>query len=350
MRTILFLSALLIGGAGYVQQMQDATNKDRRPYMTATYHIHSVKTRNYEQLRKRMLKANDRLKDKVMSAERFRAEQKRLYRLYGDTISQLFDKGRSRTWSRITQELERYQMLSEVKLTPRDKMLALHKLESEWEKNREAMWKGSDTEARKQAKEADMIAELNGEIRKLLGTDVGNWYIEYKTLGFMALLNMDKYKTSYKNGHAIAEIELKYRKKRADILKTKKKYAEKEVESMKNDEKKEQEIFASVPADVANRWKKVNAAVLDYTLQNRYGLNQLQTTKFKAEYNKYAIEEYKILNAKKLSPADRYARLDKLGDSFCRKVKPLFSAENYVKWQGWWQYDFERRMKRKGLK
>ena len=92
MRTILFLSTLLIGGAGYAQQMQDATNKDRRPYMTATYHIHSVKTRNYEQLRKRMLKANDRLKDKVMSAERFRAEQKRLYRLYGDTISQLFDK------------------------------------------------------------------------------------------------------------------------------------------------------------------------------------------------------------------------------------------------------------------
>ena len=119
---------------------------------------------------------------------------------------------------------------------------------------------------------------------------------------------------------------------------------------MKNDEKKEQEIFASVPADVANRWKKVNAAVLDYTLQNRYGLNQLQTTKFKAEYNKYAIEEYKILNAKKLSPADRYARLDKLGDSFCRKVKPLFSTENYVKWRGWWKYDFERRMKRKGLK
>ena len=241
-------------------------------------------------------------------------------------------------------------MLSEVKLTPRDKMLALHKLESEWEKNREAMWKGSDTEARKQAKEADMIAELNGEIRKLLGTDVGNWYIEYKTLDFMALMNMDKYKTSYKNGHAIAEIEQKYRKKRADILKTKKKYAEKEVESMKNDEKKEQEIFASVPADVANRWKKVNAAVLDYALQNRYGLNLSQITKFKAEYGKYAIEEYKILNAKKLSPADRYAQLDKLGDKFCRKVKPLFSAENYVKWQGWWQYDFERRMKRKGLK
>ena len=114
MRTILFLSALLIGSVGYAQQMQDATNKDRRPYMTATYHIHSIKTRDYEQLRKRMLKANDRLKDKVMSAERFRAEQKKLYHLYGDTISQLFDKGRSRTWSRITQELERYQMLSEV--------------------------------------------------------------------------------------------------------------------------------------------------------------------------------------------------------------------------------------------
>ena len=88
---------------------------------------------------------------------------------------------------------------------------------------------------------------------------------------------------------------------------------------------------------------------MDYTLQNRYGLSQSQATKFKAEYSKYAIEEYKILNAKKLSAADRYARLDKLGDNFCQKVKPLFSAENYVKWQGWWKYDFERRMKRKGL-
>lgn len=40
----------------------------------------------------------------------------------------------------------------------------------------------------------------------------------------------------------------------------------------------------------------------------------------------------------------------KLSEEFCKTVTSLFSAANYTKWSGWWKYNFERKMKRKGLK
>lgn len=48
--------------------------------------------------------------------------------------------------------------------------------------------------------------------------------------------------------------------------------------------------------------------------------------------------------------AIKYDQLSQLGETFCKTVNPLFKVDNYKKWYGWWKYDFERKMKRKGLK
>lgn len=350
MKKLVFsLFLFLFVGVGYSQTDESVDVGQRKEYMIKTYKINKKKAEAYEQLRLQLQAENDNLKMEKISSSSFRSKQKQLYKKYGDKISQTFSQGRYHKWSSCTQNLEYYQVLCDTKLVPYEQMRALHKIEQKWESERKQLWDGSEEWAEKLKKDDLLYKNLNDGICRILGDKTGNWYIDYKRMYFASLNNMDRYKTTFKDAHAIAEIEESYFQKREAILHTKKKYAEKEVEMMKNDEKKEQEVFASVPADVANRWKKVNSAVMGYALQNRYGLSQSQTTRFKAEYSKYAIEEYKILNAKKLSAADRYARLDKLGDSFCQKVKPLFSTENYVKWQGWWKYDFERRMKRKGL-
>ena len=160
---------------------------------------------------------------------------------------------------------------------------------------------------------------------------------------------MDKYGVTYKDAFTIAKIEDTYKQKRANILNSNKKNAEREVELMAIDDEMAKKIAKTVPS-VSVKWKKVNNAALDHTLKSRYGLNQEQINKFKTAYNKYAIEEYKILNQKKLSDSDKYDQLSQLGETFCKTVNPLFKVDNYKKWDGWWKYDFERKMKRKGLK
>lgn len=94
------------------------------------------------------------------------------------------------------------------------------------------------------------------------------------------------------------------------------------------DDEMAKKIAKTVPS-VSVKWKKVNNAALDHTLKSRYGLNQEQINKFKTAYNKYAIEEYKILNQKKLSDSDKYDQLSQLGETFCKTVNPLFKVDNY---------------------
>lgn len=160
---------------------------------------------------------------------------------------------------------------------------------------------------------------------------------------------MDKYRTSFKNAYAIAEIEKKYSAKRSLILKTKKKYAVREEDILLNEENKIKEIYAAVPSDVAARWKKVNDNPIDFVMAYKYGLDKTKISEFKAAYNNYAIKEFKILSNKKLSNGDKYSQLKQLNDEFVGQVSSLFTQENYTKWEGWWKYDFQRKMKRKGF-
>lgn len=345
-----FLLFFLMGSIGYAQMIPGTNVKKRKEYMMKTYKIHRGKADAYEQILANLQRDNDLLKSRKMTSAQFRSKQQKLYKKYGDKISQLFSKGRFRSWSILTQELERYQVLSENKFIPRDNMRALHKAESSWEEKRNNMRKSSIGEDEKFKKEDAMLDELNKQICQILGNENGNWYIIYKRMELVTLDNMDKYGTSYKDAYSITQIEDNYRQKRTTILSSSKKHAEKEVDFMANDRAKEQEIASSVPADVTARWKKVNNAMLDNILKTRYGLGQSQITNFKKAYNKYAIDEYKILSQKQVPPSERYSQLAQLSENFQKTVQPYFQTTQFTKWQGWWKYNFNKTMKRKGLK
>lgn len=228
-------------------------------------------------------------------------------------------------------------------------MRALFDAEKIWLNKRKQVSKESTEESKKHENNEALLTELNNNIKQILGEENGNWYISYKRTINRALGNMDKYGASYNEAFAIAQIEESYKQKRVNILNSSKKYADKEVEIMLNDEEMAKQIAIVVPL-VFTKWKKVNNAVLDYTLKNKYGLSQESVAEFKKAYNKYAIEEYKIMNQKKTSDIDKYNELSKLSETFCKTVNPLFNATNFMKWSGWWIYNFERKMKRKGLK
>lgn len=345
----MFLSLLLIGSVGFSQIIPGVNIGKRKEYMMRTYKINSQKADEYEQILFSLQKENDQLKNRKISSTQFKAEQKKLYKKFGTIISQAFSGGKHKKWSSCTQEMERYQILSENKFIPYEKMRALYKAESEWVKERDKMHKDTGEAWEKYENSDTMVSELNIKIKQILGTENGTWYIEYKRLFFRALDNMDKYGVTYKDAFTIAKIEDTYKQKRANILNSNKKNAEREVELMAIDDEMAKKIAKTVPS-VSVKWKKVNNAALDHTLKSRYGLNQEQINKFKTAYNKYAIEEYKILNQKKLSDSDKYDQLSQLGETFCKTVNPLFKVDNYKKWYGWWKYDFERKMKRKGLK
>lgn len=101
-----------------------------------------------------------------------------------------------------------------------------------------------------------MIENYRKRIYGILGKETGEWFINYKQMYFFSLYNMDKYKTCFKDAYTIAEIEKEFRIKRTSILKSKMKNAQKEEEFIRLEEEKANKILASIPADVANRWKK----------------------------------------------------------------------------------------------
>ena len=346
---LFLIFCLLISVNSYSLNTTDVNVAQRKEYMIKTYKINAKKADAYEKLRIELLQENEQLKEQKMTSSQFKNKQKKLYKKYGDEISQAFSKGRYRSWSIMTQELEYYHMLCDTKLIPRDKMRSLQKLESEAEEKRTTINESGDAEFDKLEDKYKMMENQNEKIRQLLGTEDGDWYINYKQMYFISLINMDKYKTSFKNAYANAEIEKEYGIKRAMIFKSKKKFAEREEDFLINEENKIKAIYAAVPSDVAARWEKVYDNQIDFIMANKYGLDKTKISEFKAAYNNYAIKEFKILSNKKLFNGDKYSQLKQLNDEFAVNVSPLFTQENYTKWEGWWKYDFQRKMKRKGF-
>ena len=200
----------MISVNGNSQNVIDVDVAKRKEYMIETYKINAKKADAYEKLRIGLLRENDKLKEQKMTSSQFKNKQKKLYKKYGDEISQVFSKGRYRSWSIMTQELEYYHMLCDIKLVPRDKIRSLQKLESDTEENRMSINKSSSAESGKFEKRYKMMEDQKRRIRQILGTANGDWYINYKRMYFISLNNMDKYRTSFKNAYAIAEIEKKY--------------------------------------------------------------------------------------------------------------------------------------------
>lgn len=349
-KTILSLLLLLTVSMVYSQDIPGVDAKKRKEYLMKTYRIHSLKVEAYDKILLDLQRDNDLLKSKKMTSQQFRAKQRKLFEKYGDRVSQAFSKGRYRSWNQLFQNNERYLVLSETQLVPREVMRKVYTAERECEGQRDRMLASSAAESEKWEQREILLEKLNNEICQLLGNEVGNWYIAYREREFNAYSNMDKYAVSYKQALAITDVERTYRLKKAEIFKSGKKNADKEVDFINNEQEKERAIYAALPADVANRWKRVNNAVMDNILTRKYGLTPSQITDFKKAYSRYAIGEYNINRQKKLSVQDKHKQLAELNTTFQETVRPLFSAKEYLKWQGWWVYKYNKKMERKGGK
>ena len=285
---------------------------------------------------------NEQLKNQRISSVKFKEEQKKLYNKYGIMISQVFSKGRYKSWSSCTQGLERYHILSETKFIPREKINTLYKTESEWKKKRDHILEGNDEEYIKIEKTQNILTTLNSQIRQIIGTEIGNWYINYKDMTFRTLENMDKYGATYNESWQISQIEVNCSTQRAKIWEERPKNRNEKLQEIEN--YKLSAIKKAVPPQVAKKWIAINNSQLDYVLAKRYGLNKVQINQFKNAYNIYAIEEYKIINEqKKLSTADKAEKLKVANETFLQSVRPLFSNSSYKKWRGKRMYDLNKK-------
>ena len=100
-------------------------------------------------------------------------EQKKLYKKYGIIVSQTFFEGKYKKWSSCTQEMERYQVLSEIKFVPYEQMRALYQAESAWVKERDKMHKDAGEAWEKYENSDTMLSELNIKIKQILGVEMG---------------------------------------------------------------------------------------------------------------------------------------------------------------------------------
>ena len=336
----------LIVNIAYSQNISDIDVGEHKEYMMKTYKIHHGKAEKYiEEILPALERENETLKDQRISSAKFKEAQKNLYRKYGQMVSQVFSKGRYKTWSSCTQELERYHVLSETKFIPLEKMYALHKMESAWEKERNQMWAATDDEQKKIENTVELLTKLNEQIRQLLGEEIGNWYIAYKDLTFRAIYNMDKYGATYNEGYQIAQIEVDCSKQRQKIWEKRSRNRNEELQAI--EDYKLNAIKKAVPAQIAERWVSVNDYYLDYTLAKRYGLSKAQINQFKNAYNKYAITEYKINIQKKLPASEKANKLTEANDKFCETIRPIFSEDSYKKWKGKRMYDFNQRVEKR---
>lgn len=159
MRKIIFsLALLLTGGIGYAQtrNVQNTDVGKHKEYVMKTYGVDAEKADAYEEILTSLNQENDGLKSRKMTSQQFRTEQSKLYKRYGIIINQTFYGGKYRTWSYCTQDGERYQMLSDNRLIPYNKMRTLYEMEREQFKEHNALWKGTDEESVKYEKENEM--------------------------------------------------------------------------------------------------------------------------------------------------------------------------------------------------
>lgn len=171
---IFMLAVMLFTLNGFSQDGKNVTQKQRKEYMMKTFKIHSKKAIAYEKIRLELINENEKLKEQKLSSSQFRNKQKKLYKKYGDKISQIFSKGRFRSWSIFTQELEIYHMLCDEKLVSRPQMKALQKLESETETQRLTLWNKNIEESEKFNQKDQMIENYRKKYMRFSGKKQGS--------------------------------------------------------------------------------------------------------------------------------------------------------------------------------
>ncbi len=350
-KTTLAIAVALLAAMCSMNVFAQKNDPAFRKYMKTVYKLDDTQVENYVSLKQQFNESNSQLKDKRISSGKFQTEQLKLFDSFQSKVKRVFDKEQHFRWLTCNEKIDRYLILSEEHLVRRAKLRLIFKAESKWLADRKELREAEMDTAEQLEKEYILLDTLNASIRRIIPTDA-EWYIGYKTLEQAALSNMDLYKVSFNEGFRIAEIDQSYSAKRRGILdKTGMKWADKELEMSELESRKKAEIASSLPADAAEKWNQVNNNRLNNVMARKYGLNTEQIHSYRTAFNKYAIEEYKILNERKdCSVSEKEVLLRQANEAFCTEVEPLFSKDKYREWRGWRQYTFKRRLKNKGIK
>jgi|GEM_PF-2091167 hypothetical protein len=343
-KIFIILFSVMCGFDGFAQESKPG----RFEYMKTVYKLEDGKVEAYMSLRSQFDSSNSSLKDRRISSQEYLREQKNLFDIFYAKVKLIFNEEQYFRWSTCIEKIERYLFLSEDRLVRRAKVRALYKEETKWLESKADLWESGIDASSKYEAELVLLDSLNASIRRILPDDA-EWYIDFKALGQNAMSNMDMYAVSFNEGFRIAEIEKKYSIMRHEIIdRSGMKWADKEMDMSVLENKKKEEIFSCLPNDAAMRWFQVNRNRLNNIMGRKYGLDKKQISSFRTAYNKYAIEEYKILNEyNDKSVSEKEVLLREANEIFCNEVKPLFADNKYKEWYGWRQYTFKRRIKAK---
>ena len=328
---------------------QSVTSAQRRVYLMDIYDVTASQADRYEAVWSSVKEKDADLRDSRLTSKDFTKARKSLIREFRQEVSSIFNEEQYHIWETCNKEIDRYHVLSNEKLVTPKQLYGLFKVERQWLDDRNAIRTGGDPQNVKHQRQADLQKALQKEICRVLGEELGQWYIDEKALQQAAIGNMDKYNATYREGERIARIDKEYKYKRKAVYAEKIKYAQKEEKLFQLDDQKAADVRSAVSRQVADRWFTITRNQLDYVLQKNYGLDKTQIARFKTAYNVYAIEEFQVLAQKKVSNAEKLQQLEEANRQFYETVRPLFAPDAYVRWQGWHQYTFERKMKQKGM-
>lgn len=319
-------------------------------YMKVVYKLEDNQINTYISLKNKFDAKNEQLKKIIISSDEYILKQNELFNEFYANVKLVFNEEQYFRWTTCIEKIERYLVLSETRFVRRAKLRALYKAETMWLQSKKELWDSNIDDCSKYLEEEKLYESLNNTIKEILLSEA-EWYLNFKLLSQSAKSNMDLYSVSYNDGFKIAEIEKKYSILRHEILDIKNlKWSEKEIKLSMLESKKKEDMSSNLSSDVATRWMQVNENKLNTIMERKYGLKRNQIDSYRIAYNKYAIEEYKILNEyNNKSMKEKETLLRYANNMFCSEVKVLFNDDKYKEWFGWRMYSFERRLKAKGI-
>lgn len=320
-------------------------------YMVQMYGITDEQFKSYIDISIDFDTQLDELRSKRISVDLYKKMHRQLYDSYYKRVKGIFTEEQFWDWSTCIERLDRYRYLSERLYVPRNSIRKLYKSEKEWKSTREELWDSNIDESQKHQKNAELLSDLQDKIIQILGQEIAASYNEYKVKDNLTVRNMKKYSSSYTEAMKITEIEDEYKQKRQSLNADKsRRRVDIDADIIKCEKDKAEAIKRLLPDDVYERWQTINDNNLDYTLSTLYGMNKSQIREYKNAYNTYVLDEYLILESKKLTISEKKEKLVKANDAFCEKVKTFAPAETFNQWLGRRQYVFDRRMIQKGIR
>lgn len=332
-----------------LNNLRDDYISAHKAYMISSYGLTDQQFLSYQNCLDDMCNKYENLKNRRISSAEFKSCYNVLYTHFQNAVSKIFTKEQYKSWKECIQTIERLRILGEEQFVQRDTVRMLYKLEAKWQKERKELWSSTIDEADKHTRNKELLNTHNHNIRKLLGLRIGTWYIYEKDIYLNTLNNMDKFSASYNEANKIARIEHYYHTKRQEIQRSHKKRTIIEEELFIADKDEDDEICTQLPSDISSNWQAINSKALEFTMQNKYGLNDSQIITFINAYKEYTIAEYIIFSSSKLQPQIKKEQITILSSTFCHEVKILFSESMYSKWEGWWRYCIQEKLQRKGL-